>query len=186
MSWIGNCERLDAHYGAHRRALHQLLGVEAIVVRRGSDDAEEPWPEKPATYRCACGRLMEDRGWPGPPPASYALQVKLEAGIVMHASDHHRYGLRHLAQPVEDIAPYDRWHVMVLRRRNTRGDWRDAPVTDVPDHPRRALTSGYTLAGGYGRNVPSAVERHDVDRLVSALRDALAGAQATPRRMYIA
>jgi hypothetical protein len=186
MRWIETCERLDAHYDAHRRALQQLLGSEVIVVRRGADDDEEPWSEKPAAVPCECGHLRETSTLPGPPPASYALQIRLDAGIVVQASDHFAYGLRYLAQPVEALARFQRWQVAVLRPWNTRGDWRDAPVRVSAGHPRRALVAGHTLVGGHGGNSVSTNERQDVERLASAVGGALADAHTKPRRLNTA
>jgi hypothetical protein len=170
MRWIETCERLDAHYDAHRRALQQLLGSEVIVVRRGADDDEEPWSEKPAAVPCECGHLRETSTLPGPPPASYALQIRLDAGIVVQASDHFAYGLRYLAQPVEALARFQRWQVAVLRPWNTR----------------RALVAGHTLVGGHGGNSVSTNERQDVERLASAVGGALADAHTKPRRLNTA
>ena len=100
MRGVEICERLDARYGAHRRALYGALGVDAKVVRLGALGGEEPWPAP-----------KQQPGAPRIPTVTYSIELLLESWVVVRAGDHPTYGLRRLSEPAD--TGHAVWHVGV-------------------------------------------------------------------------
>lgn len=106
------CALLTSKYATILDALSGEVG-DAVVVRVGPLDAEEPYPP----------HVLGPDELPGPPPARYVIECALRDGHLLHVSDHRGYGLRKVARPAE--AP-DAWIVEIW---SSRGDFASGLVS---------------------------------------------------------